>query len=364
MSYFNRINYRTWLDKYFDYFEKNNRSYFLASLFTALFIFLLGLLFSIFGNFTKLYLITPQIYFALLGIIWVMCWFRWGYINFFKIIKDFIPLLELNKRNIVYKKLDSYMKLATSYKIIIPTCIFLILLFFLTVISFYIKINIFTYFHLYHSFLPKEWFYGNNINIFFKSFILTIYASYIGLLVGTVGSEIIVFEVKIVKTLSSYIDNNKYLLLPFKLKKITSFCLNITKAWSVGIAICGMALISKFTSFILIFIFFFILVGIVSFVFPQYMFHKSLKKMKSKLLLDINYQIYHLINISKNRSLFQKYNFYDNFTFLFQKYELIKKSSSWLINFNVLPKLLLYSSLPPLVFPLIPQLVLLIIKFL
>jgi len=174
-------NFRTWLDKYFDLFPKKNPI--IISLITGLGIYSLGLIISIIGRFTWLYVRTYQIYLIIFGIIWVASWMRWGHIEFFRIVKDYPFSLEDSKKGNFIAVLTAKLKLATSHRLLLTASILLTLSFYLCIIGFwFLEVKfIGTKFYI-PTFISQEWFCGRFLIL--KAVTLLLLSTPVGFLIG------------------------------------------------------------------------------------------------------------------------------------------------------------------------------------
>ena len=341
----NRYKYRTWIDKYFDYFTNLKIHYSICVLITAITIFLIGLFFSIMGNFIRLYLNTIHIYLVLFGILWVMSWYRWGYLKFFQIVKNLLSFIDLQKKQSVGKKLQNKMEIATNSKYVIISSSVLAILFYLSLFFWFTKFYSIYKLNFLNPILPDAWFIGPTLTLLLKIATLFIYASFIALLVGTIGYEIVIFDIFIIRLLYRNIDPKKYLSLRYKLHEITNYNLKITFSWSIGVAICILGVINKNSPLIWCHIGIFSFISILSFLLPQYILHISLKKLKFNVLYELSRRLNCLVFNEQHNSILPSKN-YSNIA---NYYSLVYGSSTYFAGLSVIPKLLITSILPQLI---------------
>ena len=83
---FEAKNFQSWTDKIFDLFPKLH--FIILSTIIGIFIYVLGFIISLLGDFTTLYIKTYSNFLLIFGVIWVFSCLRWGRTVFFNIIND------------------------------------------------------------------------------------------------------------------------------------------------------------------------------------------------------------------------------------------------------------------------------------
>lgn len=336
-------DFRSWLDKYFDLFPK--KSLITISFITCFAIYILGLIIAIIGRFTWLYVKTYQTYLLIFGIIWVASWLRWGHLEIFRIIRNYpFPSEDLENEDLK-SSLKVKLKLIHNQRLILIFSFLLTSSFYLAIIVFWFwKVKFFGPKFYIPPFISKEWFYGRSI--IFKVFDLLVLATPVGFLIGTSGVQIVAYNWSFLSFLSRHLDNSPVFVLPQRLKPITKFSLKIAYTWFVGVAISAVIVYNALTPLSWLYIIFFIMIGLISFFFPQILFHYALEEKKTKTLKELGYKcenLYREVIWANNTNEAQVVQHLSNLSFI---YKAIKDSPTWLLDFSSFSRLMTSSTAP------------------
>lgn len=333
--------FRSWLDKYFDLFPPKNPI--VVSLGSAFAIYLLGFIISIIGKFVWLYIKTYMTLFVLFGITWVASWMRWGHYEFFRIIKDFPFSSKHYRTSVLIRKL----KLATDNRLLLVISILLTFSLYFCIIGCWLgNIRLFGQNFYFPAFISTDWFSGPALIP--KILTLIILITPTSFLIGTSGTQMIIYNFNVLPFLGKHFDSGILFVLPQQLKSITRLNLKITYTWFVGVTLVAVTLYKTLTVVAWSYLAIFILVGLIQFFFPQIIFHQVLEDKKTKLLRELGTKCKELFPKVIQTSDISNITNIQHLCYLSTIYKTIEASSTWILNFSVLAKLIT-SSLTPIV---------------
>ncbi len=345
---FEAKNFQSWTDKIFDLFPKLH--FIILSTIIGIFIYVLGFIISLLGDFTTLYIKTYSNFLLIFGVIWVFSCLRWGRTVFFNIINDdnFI----WNKNYYEKKSLDDIFKQKIKIFECHPSIIIISLI---LSFSFYFFIIYFWFFgetwldsKIYFApFISSEWFI--NPSIYLKLSILLFFATPVGFLIGTGGMHIILFVFHVIP----FVSNNLILKSPFYISKIfkdfTRISLISSYTWFVGVAIASFALHKSMSYIAWIYLTSFILLGLILFFIPQFLFHIRIKEKKVRLLEEFENKFLCIIPFEKSSPFLNNFEKVQYFSNLILFYKTLKNAKTWVLDYEIFSKLIISSLTPILI---------------
>ena len=338
-------NFRTWLDKYFDLFP--NRNPIIVSFIGGLGIYLLGLIISIIGGFTWLYIETYQHFLTIFGIIWVAGWMHWGHLELFQIINAYPFSLDDSEDEDFKAALSTKLKLGNDHRLLLTISLLLTLSFYVFIIGFWFLEEKFLGLRFYiPPFISKEWFTGDSLIL--KAFTLLFLSTPVGFLIGTSGTQIVIYNLNILTLLSRHFDSGPLFLLPQKLKPITRLNLRAAYSWFVGVALGAVVAYKRLTPLSLSYLVAFSAVGLLLFFVPQIIFHRVLEKKKTTILEKIGAKcegLFRKMGETTDINEMEKVQYLCNLSLIYQT---TRDSPTWILDVKVLTKLIT-SSITPIV---------------
>lgn len=332
-------SYTSWIDSYFLLFPKLHYIY--VSISTGIAIFAIAIIYSLFFNFFKLYIKTYQSFLVILGIIWVMCWIRWGTTYLIKYLNKLIDEWGI-KDNKDFVNLDKNLKLFTKNSILITNSILFTLIVFGGTHLHLSKSQFLLPSLFISSILPAGWYEASNL--LYKEILIFFTLIIPCFLVATTGNQIVIFSFKIVTSVCKIFHFEMPNIAAKELKPLSIISLKTAFSWFVGVGIITVAFIRGLTPIILVILGILTLIGLLVFFLPHYRIHRILLKRRDELVTKIMREYKKFIspsmkselNLDKIRDLFY-------WNSIFQD---ISNSKTWAFDMNILMQLISASVIP------------------
>jgi len=331
--------YKSWIDSYFLLFPRLN--YIAVSSITGIVIFIIGITWSIFFNFFELYIKTYQIYLLIFGIIWVMCWARWGMNYLIVSLNKLIDRWGIEKRE-DFIKLNKNLNLLTKNSVLITISLLFTLVIWIWIHFHISRSQIFIPSLFISPILPPGWYESSNL--FAKEIFILFAAIIVFFLVATTGTQIIIYSHKVVSTVCEVFNFNMPNIAIQELKPLSIISLRASFSWFFGVAIVLIGVIRGLTPIIWIILCILTLIGLLGFLLPQYKVHKILLKRRDELAEKVSKKYeefaYKMIkgdlDLDKMKDLFFWNSVYQN----------IFTSKTWIFDLNILFQLISAALIP------------------
>lgn len=336
--------YRSWLDIYYDLFPEN--LFIIISIVTGALVYVIGLVLSLLGGFLHLYVTTYQVYYLILGIVWVSSWMRWGSINFFKIVEKIQHQYNFpQKKN--SRSIENELHLITNNRLLIFVSILLTFSFYIAIFIFWISdYRPFGQILYIPKFLPQEWYEEPGIIFKYISIYLAITEGCF--LIGTSGTQIIIFSFRTIKSLSREFIFTVPKIAVEAFKPFCDIGLKTSFSWFIGVAIIMVTGFRGLSPLILVYLSLFTFIGISVFFLPQYFIHQSLKERRNELSDSIGKEYEKFMEELKGswNKNYKDISAFKDIFFLNGIYSDIITSKTWVFDYATIVKLIASALIP------------------
>jgi hypothetical protein len=283
--------YLTWIDKIF--IKKNT---FVKIFFLGFLIYLGGLLISISIGFHYEYIKTKIFYVGIFGILWVVSFFRFGSRSIheaYELLRPCFLVSDDEYKCLIHKW---FSKLSNLKLHLLSSLFFFCLAIGVIYVSFFMEgfLNEFKITSLRPAIVEPYWFSPENILV--KALIISYYAIFAALLLGTTA-------VSLLMNLFFLLDLRKFAVIPlpnvvrFRLRKITNFYLMAATTWFVGVSLFGLVLFDSLDTFSICFLILLSALGTATFLVPQFIYRSLLftsHELYSKYIIKGFYDLLHI----------------------------------------------------------------------
>lgn len=345
---FEEKNFQSWVDKIFDLFPKLH--FITLSIMIGISIYISGFVLSLLGGFNAIYIRTYSLFPLIFGVILVFSSLRWGRTEFFKIINgdNFIWNEDYYKKKSLDDIFKQKIKILECHPLIIIISLILSFSFYFLIINFWFLGETLLDSKIYIApFISSEWFI--NPSKYLKLFILLFFATPVGFLIGTGGMHIILFVFHVIP----FVSNNLMLKSPFYIPKIlkdfTRISLIGSYTWFVGVATASFVLHKSMSYITWIYLISFILLGLILFFIPQFLFHIRIKEKKIRLLEEFENKFLCIIPFEKSFPFLNNFEKVQYFSNLILFYKTLKDAKTWVLDYEIFSKLIISSLMPILI---------------
>ncbi len=271
---------------------------------------------------------------------------RWGSINFFKIVGKI-----QHQYNFLQEKtsqsIENDLRLITNNRLLIFVSILLTVSFYIAIFIFWIN-NYRPFGQILYipKFLPQEWY--EESGIIFKYVSICLAATEGGFLIGTSGTQIIIFSFRTTRALSKKFVFTVPKVAVEAFKPFGDLGLKTSFSWFIGVAIIMVAGFRGLSPLVWVYLSLFTFVGISVFLLPQYFIHQSLKDRRNKLIDSVGKEYEKFMkdlkgNWSKN---YKDISTFKDIFFLNGIYSDIITSKTWVFDYATIVKFIASALIP------------------